>query len=146
MREETSRIEIWVCHGRMCTGGGADALAARARDGAALAAGRCQVLRGGCYGLCELGPNLVVREGEAAARSDQDADRLVLTGDAGETVYCGLVPADVDRIIRAHAAGQGPVPELTREVREVAQPARSEVAARLRGLRRRRRQPIEVKK
>jgi len=130
----------------MCTGGGADALAARARDGAALAEGQCQVLRGGCYGLCELGPNLVVREGPPGDRSDDDADRLTLTGAVGETVYCGLGPADVDRILRAHVSGQGPVAELTRAAREAAQPAGSEVAARLRGLRRRRRQPIDAKK
>lgn len=130
----------------MCTGAGADALAARARDGAALIDGRCQVLRGGCYGLCELGPNLVVREGPSAGGSDDDADRLSLTGQEGETVYSGLRPADVDRIVRAHAEGHGPIAELTREAREAARPAQSEVAARLRSLRQRRRQPMDVKK
>ena len=99
------------------------------------------MLRGGCYGLCELGPNVVVRERRDEVVADDDADRLSLTHVEGETVYCGVAPADVDRILHAHARGEASVAELTREAREAGEPAPTTVAARVRALRRRRRDP-----
>lgn len=123
----------------MCTAHGADEVATRARDGAALLGDRCRVQRGGCYGLCELGPNVVVRERGPDAPTDEEADRLSLTHSEGETVYCGVAPADVDRILHAHRHGEAPVEELTREAREASVPPGSSIAANLRRLRQRRR-------
>lgn len=134
-----SQFDVWVCQGRMCTGRGADEVAARARDGAALAGDRIRVLRGGCYGLCELGPNVVVRQHGEDAAPDADSDRLSLSNAEGETVYCGIAPAQVDLILRAHQDGTAPIAALTREAREAAIPPTSAVAANLRRLRQRRR-------
>lgn len=142
------RLDVWICQGRMCTANGSDVLAARARDAAALSAGRCRVLRGGCYGLCELGPNVVVREHDEGATPDDDADRLSLTDAPGETVYSGVGAAQVAVVIEAHLEGAAPVKALTREAREAALAPASDVAARLRAVRRRRKraQAIAVKK
>lgn len=134
-----SRVDVWICQGRMCTANGSDELAARARDAAALSAGRCRVLRGGCYGLCELGPNVVVREHDEGALPDESADRLSLTEAPGETVYCGVAPAQVARVLTAHLHGAGPIHELTRAAREAALPPASPTAARVRAVRKRRR-------
>ena len=134
-----SHFDVWVCQGRMCTGRGADEVSARARNGAALAGDRIRVLRGGCYGLCELGPNVVVRPHGENAAPDVDVDRLSLADVAGETVYCGIAPAQVDAILRAHLNDTAPVKALTREAREAAIAPGSAVAANLRRLRQRRR-------
>lgn len=123
----------------MCTGRGADELATRARDGAALSGGRIRVLRGGCYGLCELGPNVVVRRHDADAATDITSDRLSLNNDEGETVYCGIEPAHVDGIMRTHLAGVAPIAALTRAAREAALVPDGTVAAGMRRLRQRRR-------
>lgn len=129
----------------MCTAHGADALAQRARDGASLMGERCRVLRGGCYGLCELGPNVVVRPRGNDDATELDVDRLSLTRQAGETVYSGVTPPDVDRILAAHGRGGPPVAELTLEAREARIPPGSEVAEKIRALRRRRTPPRESK-
>lgn len=144
----TRRFDVWVCQGRMCTSNGSDELAARARDAAALSAGRCRVLRGGCYGLCELGPNVVVREHEDGELPDEGVDRLSLTDAAGETVYCGVAPGDVAVVVDAHLVGAAPVRALTREAHEAATPPATNVAARLRAARQRRQRvhPMAVKK
>ena len=119
----------------MCTANGSDAVAARAR---AEARQGTRVLRGGCYGHCEIGPNVVVRvhQGELP---DVESDRLSLTEEANETVYSGITPADVVLIIVAHEAG-GTVPQLTRDARLEALPPSSPVAEKIRALRAKRRQ------
>ncbi|HEY4222395.1 MAG TPA: (2Fe-2S) ferredoxin domain-containing protein [Myxococcota bacterium] len=135
-------FDVWVCQGRMCTGNGSDAVAERARDQAASYDGgphadRCRVLRGGCYGLCEIGPNVVVRRHEHQ-RPDPDADRLSLTHDKNESVYSGMSPADIDGVLHAHLVYDLDVPELSRLARERDLPPQSPVAAKLRALRERR--------
>ena len=132
----TTRLDIWVCQGRMCTANGSDAVAAHARVNVA-GKETCRVLRGGCYGHCEIGPNVVVRahEGELP---DVDVDRLSLTEEVNETVYSGMAPADIALVVKAHLAGRA-VPDLTRDARLAALPATSPVAEKIRALRARRR-------
>lgn len=126
----------------MCTANGSDAVAARARatvEGANESE-RCRILRGGCYGHCEIGPNVVVRAHESEGDlPDVDVDRLSLTEEANETVYSGMSPADIDLVIAAHKAGRS-VPQLTRDARLAALPAASPVAEKIRALRARRRE------
>ncbi|HEY1099489.1 MAG TPA: (2Fe-2S) ferredoxin domain-containing protein, partial [Myxococcota bacterium] len=90
------RYDLWVCRGRMCTANGSNAVAA-AFDAAVVGEPCVTVLRGGCYGLCDLGPNVVVRRhlGDAAVVEHSAADRLTLTGADDESVYCGVDVADV---------------------------------------------------
>ena len=129
-----THLDIWVCQGRLCTANGADEVAAEAR---AEAQGACRLLRGGCYGHCELGPNVVVRAHEHRV-PDADDDRLSLTEEPNETVYSGVTPAGVALIIAAHREGRI-VRELTRDARLGALPPTSAVAAKIRALRARRR-------
>ena len=129
-------FDVWVCQGRMCTANGSDAVAAHAA--ASARPERCRVLRGGCYGLCEIGPNVVVRRHPDVA-PDADADRLSLTHEANETVYSGMSPADVEVVMHSHLAYDIEVPELTRDARERELPPTSPVAAKLRALREKRR-------
>ena len=118
----------------MCTARGADKLAAEAALHAP--ADRCRVLRGGCYGLCEIGANVVVRRFATRDAAPQTAaDRLTLTGRANETVYAGLAPADLERVLRSHLDDDRAVESLTRAARESSLPAPSDVAARIRALR-----------
>ena len=132
-------FDVWVCQGRMCTANGSDAVAARASAQIRPETEeRCRVLRGGCYGLCEIGPNVVVRR-YAGQAPDADADRLSLTHGGNEKVYAGITPADVDHVMHAHLAYDIEVPELTRDARERDLPAASPVAAKLRALREARR-------
>src|SRR5262245_41744946 len=115
----------------MCTANGSDAVADRARRSEGE---RCRVLRGGCFGLCEIGPNVVVRR-HTGQLPDADADRCTLTNEPNETVYSGMTPADVDAAIRSHVDDDVPILELTRDAREQALPPLSPVAAKLRALR-----------
>ena len=49
-------FDVWVCRGRVCSANGSEGVA-DAFDTAVAGTSRVRVLRGGCYGLCELGPN-----------------------------------------------------------------------------------------
>lgn len=133
------RFDVWVCRGRMCTANGSNAVA-DASEAAVLAAqieGVVAVLRGGCYGLCDLGPNVVVRR-FVDDSEDVAADRLSLTGAANEFVYCGVYVDDVGDVLAAHVVGDGPLVRLTRAVREVEIVPTSRIEKRMRALRDRR--------
>ena len=120
----------------MCTANGSDAVATAVE---ASVDGGCRVLRGGCYGHCEIGPNVVVRAHEGPLPDVED-DRLSLTEAQNETVYSGVGPAEVALVIAAHQQGTT-VPALTRDARLAAMPATSPVAEKIRALRLRRRSP-----
>ncbi len=122
----------------MCTAHGADALIPIANEAAAANAPRCRVLRGGCYGLCELAPNVVVRRSEPTDTPDVDADRLTLTGGTNETVYCTVHAPEMTALLRAHLVDDKVEPTTTRETRERESPPQSEIARRIRELRERR--------
>jgi (2Fe-2S) ferredoxin len=135
-------FDVWVCHGRLCTANGSDVVAVAA---AAVAPACVTVLRGGCYGLCDLGPNVVVRRFVDDHRDPAQiaADRLSLTYTANEHVYCGVGAADVDAIVSAHAVHDAPLVRLTRAVRERELTPKSLVEERMRALRDRRNKPKE---
>ena len=126
----------------MCTALGADALKHRVLtllDERPADAERCRVLRGGCYGLCELSANVVVRRHAAKGRRpDPEVDRLSLTEKKNETVYSRVEPRHIARILGAHLDEDGEAGELTRQAREAEVAPPSKLAERLRKLRRRR--------
>ena len=68
-----------VCKGPDCTRGGSDAVFAKARE---VAPSHCEVYRGGCYGLCHLGPNVVLREDTGGKRDpfSREDFQLMLSG------------------------------------------------------------------
>lgn len=135
-------FDVWVCHGRLCTANGSDVVAVAA---AAAASSCVTVLRGGCYGLCDLGPNVVVRRFVDDHRDPAQvaADRLSLTHTANEHVYCGVDAGDVEAIVSSHVVDDAPLVRLTRAVRERELAPKSPVEERMRALRERRNQPKE---
>jgi len=133
-------FDLWVCRGRMCTANGSNGLAA-AFDAAVVDEPCVTVLRGGCYGLCDLGPNVVVRRHVADAAVDRSvvehsaADRLTLTGADNESVYCGVDVADVVDVVHAHVVDDSPLVRLERAVREQELAPTTEIERRMRALR-----------
>lgn len=124
----------------MCTANGADAVldatadALRARGDDERA--RVVLSRGGCYGICEIGPNMVVRRYPAdRPLPSLDEDRLTLTGRDGEVVYCAITGTEASAIVASHLDDDAPVAALTRAEREAAIPPANDVAARIRALR-----------
>lgn len=130
-------FDVWVCQGRMCRSNGADDVSAACMH-ALMSDDRARLLRGGCYGLCDLGANVVVRRYEGA-RADTDADRLSLTDSSNEFVSCGVTPADVPELLRSFLDDDQPLVRLSRMVKEAEQAPRSTIEARMRALREKRR-------
>ncbi len=128
------RFDVWVCHGRMCRSAGGDAVFAAMRDAEN---DSVAVLRGGCYGLCDIGPNVVVRRC-AHDPNERDADLLSLTGDNNETVYCGVAALDAPDIVNAHVTHDAPLVRLTRAVREKELEPTTPIERRMRALRKER--------
>ncbi len=104
---------------------------------------KARLLRGGCYGLCDLGANVVVRRyvgGDGnGAQQRSETDRLSLTDGDNEFVSCGVTPADVPELLRSFLDDDQPLVRLSRAVKEADQPPRSTIEARMRALREKRR-------
>jgi len=136
------RFDVWVCRGRVCSANGSAAVAdafQQAVSAPSSSSPSVRVLRGGCFGLCELGPNVVVRRFAAEATSgrtrDIEADRLTLSGADNEVVYCGVAPVDAGDVIAAHVVDDAPLLRLTRAVRQHELEPRTPIERRMRDLR-----------
>ncbi len=83
-----------------------------------------KIQRGGCWGLCNLGPNVVVREGDAAKRVENDifGHDASFSGRVGEHHYGACTTTSVARVVEEHLLAGHPVAELasTRETRATA--------------------------
>ncbi len=98
---------VSVCEGPDCTGNGSDALvpvltSAIARLGIGA---RCRVKRGGCYGLCHEGANVIVRIDTGAPPDPLSSEDFELQGIAGEHHYDHMDAAKCERMAEAHLAG-----------------------------------------
>jgi len=105
---------VSICQGPDCQGNGAEALvpaAERCVQALGLAA-RCTLKRGGCYGLCEQGANVIVRVDTGAPVDPFSSDDYELTGAPGETHYAEMDPEKLERVLRSHVGADAPVPEL----------------------------------
>ena len=102
---------VAVCEGPDCTGNGSDALvpvlaSAIARLGLGA---RCRLKRGGCYGLCQEGPNVIVRRDTGAPVDPLSSEDYELSGADGEVHYDHLDAAKCERLVQEHlAAGVEP--------------------------------------
>ena len=117
---------VSICKGSECCARGADALfeliAREVEEGGAK--DRVRVTRGGCWGLCNLGANVVVRQGTAALA----VERNVFGGDAsfagkvGEYCYGGMTVETARRVVAEHLLGGTPARDLllTAEMRLTA--------------------------
>lgn len=108
------RLRLSVCKGPDCRRGGADDLqraAAAALSGDSTSG--CELVRGGCYGLCELGPNVVLRTAQ-----EGDADPLWpghyrLLQLPGERHYWRMDAERMRRLVGEIRAGRAePAPDL----------------------------------
>jgi (2Fe-2S) ferredoxin len=67
---------------------------------------RCQAQRGGCYGLCHLGPNVIVRVDDGRPRDFLSREDFQLMGWPGERHYTAMTPERVREMIHRHV-GEG---------------------------------------
>jgi (2Fe-2S) ferredoxin len=88
-----------VCKGPDCRRNGSDTVFETARS---MTVKNCEVYRGGCYGLCHLGPNVVVREDTGAKRDPFSREDFQLMGTAGETYYWQMTSEKVVRVLDRH--------------------------------------------
>lgn len=92
-----------VCRGPNCRQAGADQIftACRqliVREGLS---GLCEAYRGGCYGLCHLGPNVVLRE-NPRPRDLLSREDFQLMGWPGEFHYPEMTTEKIARILFEH--------------------------------------------
>jgi (2Fe-2S) ferredoxin len=108
------RYRVSVCKGMDCKADGANELFAQAREELARRGltARCELYRGGCYGLCHLGPNVVVREDTGRKRDPFSREDFQLMGWEGEAYYARMTAEKLQRIIAEHLAEDRPVTEL----------------------------------
>ena len=115
------RYRLAVCKGTDCRRNGSDKVfaSARAEVAARSLQPRCEVYRGGCYGLCEHGPNVVIREDVGRPRDPFSREDFQLMGWPGEVHYSGMTPETIARVVEEHVGRGAPVEAL----RHVAPPA-----------------------
>ena len=103
-----------VCKGPNCSFAGARQVVDAVRD-ALREQGledRCKLARGGCYGLCAFGPNVIVRREDANAPVNPLAPGdFMLLGVEGESHYSAVTPAQAGRIVAEHIGQDRPVEE-----------------------------------
>ena len=103
-----------VCRGPDCRRNGAEGVLVAARE--ALAArgleAKCVLARGGCYGLCHLGPNVVVREERERPRDVFAQEDFQLMGWPDEVHYGEMTAEKVRRVISEHVGDDAPVQSL----------------------------------
>lgn len=107
------KYRLAVCKGPNCRRGGADAVFAAFKERVAKAglSARCTVYRGGCYGLCHLGPNVVVREDAGHPRDPFSREDYQLLGTPDEAYYGAMSVEKVDRVVAEHIGQDRPVEE-----------------------------------
>jgi (2Fe-2S) ferredoxin len=105
------RYVVSVCQGPDCTGNGSDALVPvfERLFAERNLRGRCSLKRGGCYGLCEQGANVIVREDTGAPVDPFSSEDYELTGAPGETHYAEMDAERVERVVREHLEQHRPV-------------------------------------
>jgi len=94
-----TRFRIAVCKGPDCRRNGSDGVFERAK---ATPTPNCEIYRGGCYGLCHLGPNVVVRPDTGTKRDPFSREDFQLMGTPGETYYWQMTPEKIVRVLERH--------------------------------------------
>lgn len=108
------RYRVSVCKGPDCKGNGSDAVFRHATEALPRLglAPRCELYRGGCYGLCHLGPNVVVREKNDRPADPFSTEDFQLQGTADEAYYWQMTPEKMERMLLEHVAHDRPVRDL----------------------------------
>lgn len=113
------RYRISVCRGPDCRRNGAERVLTAAREAVEKEGleAKCVLGRGGCYGLCHLGPNVVVREERDRPRDVFAQEDFQLMGWPDEVHYAEMTAEKIARVIQEHIGRDAPV-EALRGARE----------------------------
>ncbi len=108
------KYRVSVCKGPDCRRSGSDRVyaALTAKIGEAGLAPRCELFRGGCYGLCHLGPNVVIRENTGKPRDPLSRDDFQLIHRDGEVHYDAMTPEKLGEVVGEHLGHDRPVEAL----------------------------------
>ena len=103
-----------ICKGPDCRFNGSDAVmeAAEAALREMGLAGRCKLVRGGCYGLCHLGLNVVVREDRPRPTDLFHQEDFQLMGWEDEVHYAEMTAQGVRTVLAEHIGEDRPVDAL----------------------------------
>ena len=96
----TARYRVWVCRGMDCRARGAESVFAALQEETAKGA-PCQLNRGGCYGLCQFGPNVVVRPDTGAKPDPFSQENYRLMNTPGEVHHAGMTPENARALVLA---------------------------------------------
>ncbi len=105
---------VSICKGPDCRRNGSDRVM-DAADSEVRALGlqtRCTLVRGGCYGLCHLGPNVVVREDRSRPQDSFRQEDFQLMGWDDEVHYGEMTPEKMHRVLAEHVGEDRPVEPL----------------------------------
>lgn len=118
------KYRVSVCKGPDCRGNGSDQVFATAKAAVAEAGltARCELYRGGCYGLCHLGPNVVIREETGRKKDPFSREDFQLMGWDDEVYYPGMTSEKMTRVVAEHLGKDEPV-ELFRGTPDDAEPS-----------------------
>jgi (2Fe-2S) ferredoxin len=113
------RYRVAVCRGPDCRRNGADGVFAALKEMLAARglAGQCELYRGGCYGLCHVGANVVIRENDGKPRDPLSRDDFQLLSVPGEYHYAGVRAFEAVRIVEDHIGKDEPVVEMLGKTR-----------------------------
>lgn len=108
------KYKVSVCKGPDCKGNGSDAVFKAAQEAVASQGlgAVCTLARGGCYGLCHLGANVIVRPEVNRPKDPFSREDFQLMGWEGETHYGEMTPDKIRRVLAEHIARDEPVAEL----------------------------------
>lgn len=103
-----------VCKGPDCRRNGSDAVFDAAKEALATAGleGKCALYRGGCYGLCHMGPNVVIREDVGRKKDPFSREDYQLMGWDEEAYYSRMSAEKIRRVVSEHIGEEHVVEEL----------------------------------
>ena len=105
---------VSICKGPDCRRNGAERVATAAQESVRELdlGGRCTLSRGGCYGLCHLGPNVVIRADRPRPPDPFRQEDFQLMGWEDEVHYGQMTPEGIRRVLAEHVGRDCPVEAL----------------------------------
>lgn len=125
------KYRLAVCKGPDCKRGGSDAVYAAVKSElqAQGLADRCEATRGGCYGLCHMGPNVVIREVGGRPQDPFSREDFQLMGWEGEHHYAAMNPTKVPKVLAEHVGQDSPPADLLAQGKDNRAPLQLEAPA-----------------
>jgi (2Fe-2S) ferredoxin len=107
-------FRLSVCKGSTCKGNGSDAVYKAACEELSTLGltAQTETRRGGCYGMCHMGPNVVVRENVGRPQDPFRREDYQLMGWVEESFYAEMTPEKIRQLIQKYIASGEQVPEL----------------------------------